>query len=138
MEVRISNQNWEPVFFEAWILQIILRELFQVPSMIETGTPDAKLNLYDPHSPFDNGDVFDVGQIILGAKLGDCRLASHNPESYEPCAHIDPEVWGPDSAALHDLVNNETLEAPPILGALGQEFWFVTKFTAAQDPTIVS
>jgi hypothetical protein len=40
--------------------------------------------------------------------------------------------------ALHDLVNNGTLEAPPILGALGQESWFVTKFTAAQDPTIVS
>jgi len=41
--------------FTAWILQIVLSELFQVPATIELSDPDRQLDFYAPHMPFDYG-----------------------------------------------------------------------------------
>lgn len=94
MEFRIFSENWESVFFEAWILQIILSELLDVPTTIETGSPDAKLNFYDPDNSFQYGNSHDLHALSTAAELGDCRLANRDPdpEVYESCAHAVPEV----------------------------------------------
>jgi hypothetical protein len=50
MEIRIHNQNWESVFFESWVLQILLSEMLDVPVTIETGSPGVNNNFYQPQN----------------------------------------------------------------------------------------
>lgn len=138
MEIRISSQNWEAVFFESWILQIVLSELLDVPTTIETGTPDAKLNLYDPTSPFEYGVSNDWAALERADLIGDCRLASRSPKNYETCAHMIPEIWDARHTWVRDLVSNRTLEPPQALGVLGEEHWFLPKYTGLADPTLMS
>ena len=59
-ELRLHTQNWEAAIFEVWILQIVLSELLNVPTTVETGTPFVQgLNFYDPLSRFNiNGKSY--------------------------------------------------------------------------------
>lgn len=138
LEIRMASQNWEAVFFEVWILQIILSELLDVPTTIETGTPDAKLNLYDPTSPFDYGTANDWSSLRNANELGDCRLANRSRDNYQPCAYLIPEVWYSREEDLKTLMEQNVIEPPEQLGALGQNSWFVPKFVAERDPNLMS
>lgn len=137
MELRIFSENWESVFFEAWILQVILSEMLDVPSTIETGSYDAQLNLYHPDSPFDYGPSNTYEVLRNGNRIGDCRLARKGAEDYQPCAHFVPESWDMSTFSVHtqDLVEGET-EPLQNMGVLGQQGWFVTKFTVEADPSL--
>ena len=59
-------------------------------------------------------------------------------EEYVPCAHFIPEFWGGSGQAVLSSVNDGLLEPASGLGVLGQESWFVTKFTAEEEPSLVS
>ena len=75
-------------------MQIILSEILDVPTTIETGTPDAKISLYDTDNRFDYGNSLDLDSLVNCTNLGgDCSKASREPENYATCAHIVPEVW---------------------------------------------
>lgn len=88
LEIRILSQNWETVFFETWLLQIILSEYLQVPTTVETGSPDAALNFYDPNAPFDYGTAGnDVAALVTAAQVKDCTTVK-NLDPYLPCAHV--------------------------------------------------
>ncbi len=88
LEIRILSQNWETVFFETWLLQIILSELLDVPTTVETGTRDAALNFYDPDAPFEYGTAGnDVSALVTAAQVKDCRTVA-NSDPYVPCAHV--------------------------------------------------
>ena len=139
MEIRIMSQNWESVFFETWILQIILSEILDVPVTIETGTPDAKLNFYDEDLPFDYGSANDWDALRLSNEIGDCRKADKSSENYQSCAHLVPEVWnGHLETTVKDLQLEGIVEQPQGLGALGQQSWFIPTFTAKRDPTLLT
>jgi hypothetical protein len=54
-EVRILSQNWESAMFSSWIMQIILSELINVPTTLETSLNPLmgnSFNFYDPELRF--------------------------------------------------------------------------------------
>ena len=54
-EVRILSQNWESAMFSSWIMQIILSELIDVPTTLETSfdpSMGGSFNFYDPELRF--------------------------------------------------------------------------------------
>ena len=59
-----------------------------------------------------------------------------DPQTYIPCAHFVTELWDPQAAL--DLQRQQIIEAPQGLGVLGQEGWYVPKFTGRRDPSILS
>jgi hypothetical protein len=135
-EIRMLSHNWESVILESWILQKLLSEFLDVPTSMETGSAESKINIYDSRDSFDYGGNNDWDSMVKAADLGDCRLASKDPETYESCAHVVTENWNANSAWI--LAEEEISEAPQTLGVLGQEGWFLPKFTAQQDPSLLS
>jgi hypothetical protein len=103
MEIRIQAEDWESIVYEAWILQVVLSELLNVPTTIETGSVDGSLNFYHPDAPFQYGSTAVVDTTFDAAlhqayAVQDCRRRrflqqQHNNEDYIPCAHILPERW---------------------------------------------
>jgi hypothetical protein len=93
MEIRIYSDNWESITFEAWILQIILSELLDVPTTIEAGNFEGSLNLYHPDAPMTYGSPGADPSLQRAYEIGDCRLANKDINNYEPCCHLDPERW---------------------------------------------
>jgi hypothetical protein len=101
MEIRIQAEDWESIVYEAWILQVVLSELLDVPTTIETGSFDGSLNFYHPEAPLQYGSTvldttFDAA-LHQAYAVQDCRRLGqqqqqHNQE-YIPCAHILPERW---------------------------------------------
>jgi hypothetical protein len=140
-EVRIFANSWDSSVYESWILQILLSELLGVPTSLETGKPDAKLQFYDN----DNSIQYAYGVNNEADALqkafslnGDCTLANRATSDYQPCAHIVPEVWEGAESTYKEIINTEVLEPSQQLGMMGQEGWFMTKFTAEQDLTLDS
>lgn len=145
MEIRIHGQNWEAAFFETWVLQILLSEVLHVPTSVETSQPNAKLNFYNIDARMDYGDVDDWACLEKGVQVGDCRNVLVNAaqpqgqDDYQSCCHFIPEVW-----PSGDLGNNQALERmgriePALpMGTIGEEHWFIPKFTAERDPTLLS
>eukprot|EP00529_Nitzschia_sp_RCC80_P003529 CAMPEP_0113508744 /NCGR_PEP_ID=MMETSP0014_2-20120614/37187_1 /TAXON_ID=2857 /ORGANISM="Nitzschia sp." /LENGTH=1130 /DNA_ID=CAMNT_0000404491 /DNA_START=363 /DNA_END=3755 /DNA_ORIENTATION=+ /assembly_acc=CAM_ASM_000159 len=147
-EVRIYGQNWESVFFEAWILQILLSEILHVPTSVETGERDKHVNLYHPESAMDYGTSNEFHMLDIpvdpdahGTRAGDCRLyqsqndADDDDDEYKPCAHVVPEVWI-DKSFFRELTAQGVMETPLGLGSLGQQSWFVPIRTLEQDPSL--
>ena len=95
MEIRIFSDNWESITFEAWILQIILSELLDVPTTIEAGSYEGSLNFYHPDAPMEYGTpLSDNDALKFAYGIGDCRKANKDSvDHYEACAHFDPERW---------------------------------------------
>ena len=156
MEIRIFNQNWESVIFESWILQILLSELLDVPTTIETGTADTHINFYDSLSRFEYGTNEALEALSNGISFGgDCSRAKRpkpylldhtvvvdgddetTPE-YEMCANFVSEVWTLDDTWLQQLIRGGWIEPPQGLGVIGRESWYITKFTALEDPTLTT
>ena len=52
-EVRTLVLGWETTYFQAWIFQILLSEVLQVPSSIETGYVDKSVDFYGINYPLD-------------------------------------------------------------------------------------
>jgi hypothetical protein len=98
MELRIHSQNWESVFFETWILQIVLSEILNVPTSVETSSPNAKVGFYDAVSSFEYGSSDDWICLERGVEVGDCRVVDNSnvkeDDDYQSCCHFIPEVWG--------------------------------------------
>ena len=141
-EIRLFTQNWDSAMFEAWLLQIILSELLDIPTTVETGRPDSHKNFYHPTSALDGSTSNDLLSLSGGYEHGDCRLLrEHNQkdaDAYISCAHIVTEVWDTGLATTQDYVHGGILEPPQALGVLGQEGWYIPKFLAEKDPALLS
>jgi hypothetical protein len=136
MEIRIAIQNWEAAFFDTWILQILLSELLGVPTSIETGVPGLNTDFYSISSALDYGTSNDYEALRLAGEVGDCRKLKEESddtgdEEYQACAHVIPECWD-------DRIPNEEYVERHEMGALGVQNWFIPKFTAEQDLTLLS
>lgn len=135
-EVRLFANDWESAIFETWILQIILSELLDVPTTTETGVYGSKIDFYNPHNAFDFGNSNYTDSMANSALLKDCRKAMRSASNYEPCAHVITEIWQADG--LSALRQSGIAEPAQPLGVLGQEGWFIPKFTGQRDPTLLS
>ena len=150
MEIRIGSQNWESVFFESWILQILLSEILDVPTTIETGLEDKNVNLYDISSRFDYGKSNLWDGLKNAYEYGDCRLVNNKEkqkktnekeeeeiidamddgeeevteDTYQPCCHVIPEVWSGHEATVQELEELGIIEPHTFIGVVGFETWF--------------
>ena len=159
MEIRIYGQNWESVFFESWLLQIVLSEMLHVPTSIETGLADVNVDFYNRDNRFEYGFGDDWSCLITGSQIGDCRnIVSTNDtitttasststsssdtsttsDSYQSCCHFVPENWNGFTEELKHHEKLGTIEAATGIGTIGEEHWFIPKFTAERDPTLLS
>ena len=146
MEIRIFCQDWESVLIETWVLQLILSEIMDVPTTVETGFADAEVNFYDLDGRYEYAyktqlDIFHSTYreaMETGHELGDCRLANRkkkktnsdeelkdeDEEEYQQCAHMVPEICSSEEpAVVQEYVYNGIFDTPKGLGALGMESW---------------
>ena len=140
-EVRILVLGWESSYFQAWILQILLSEVLQVPVSIETGGPEGSDDFYGINTPLDY-PKYDANyeELSVSSEVLDCRLDANNspsssPDTYRACAHVVPEVWEADS-----LVQSKAEGTGPFreLGMLTAQKWYIPKFTALKDPSLTT
>jgi hypothetical protein len=143
-EVRLASGNWEAINLGAWIVQILLSELLGVPTSIESGSPDINLNFYDVNNGFDIGNAgvsFEMTELEVAAREKDCRGVTTevaNPEDYEGCMHVNQEAYWSWYDA--DLIDEFKSYIEPIreLGIMTENAWFIPKFAAVNDPSLVS
>ncbi|KAL3905883.1 MAG: hypothetical protein SGARI_004253 [Bacillariaceae sp.] len=150
MELRIASGNWDSAVALSWLTQIILSELLGVPTTSEAGQWGDTRSFYDVSGRTDLNKnarskfvAAPSNETLLHPKFnGDCGALTDTKrvtaEDYVPCAHFIPEFWGGSGQAVLNSVNEGLLEPASGLGVLGQESWFVTKFTAEEDPSLVS
>jgi len=138
-EVRIGIGPWDSIQYEAWILQILLSEILDVPTTTESEDPDLNLNFYNPEDTYQNAHHNGKGHyspLAKAADVKDCRkVRDKNP--YQPCAHIWTEVFY-ESPKLKNYVAEKKIDIPQGLGVVSQEGWYIPKFTARKDPSLLS
>jgi hypothetical protein len=137
-EIRIGSGNWESSFFGAWIIQILLSEILEVPVSIETGVAGLNTDFYNLESSLDYGVSYDWDGIERGNSIGDCRNLKQpaSDDEYLSCAHFLPESWAVDHASIDALP--EPIMDLHALGAMGQVGLFVPKFAVEEEPSIIS
>jgi hypothetical protein len=138
-EVRIIALNWESSFFTAWIMQILLSEVLDVPVSIEAGAEGLVDDFYHLQNQLDYGpSEMEVLGLEAASKYLDCRTVPKSTTTYTPCGHVSPELWEEDDGYYDNLLERNLLEEPMELGALAEQNWFVPKFAAVDDPSILS
>ncbi|CAB9531373.1 unknown protein [Seminavis robusta] len=132
-EIRIIPGDWE---------SIALQEMLFVPASVEMGSPDLSLNLYHPDKPVDYHADYRgyTDAFALAYELdGDCSKAQQQQSiGYQQCGHFLTESWLYTHPDVQNQIYEGILEPPQSLGMLAQESWFVPKFTAQRDPTLLS
>jgi len=99
------------------VLQIILSELLQVPTTIETMKSDRFYNFYDAESRSDYGAAtYAYETLRLASEVGgDCqkvRVEDEGTGSYRPCANVMPCVNKiGQSSMIKDLRDDGIAEA---------------------------
>lgn len=140
-EIRMAGNNWESVNLVAWFLQVILSEILDVPTSIESGYYDNHLNFYQVNSSFDFPNAcahcpfyYDSARdpLAVANELKDCTSVTKNPDNYQPCYHLDPEYW--------DAANAPASGMEPFreLGVSVDNALFIPRFAAQEDPSLVS
>jgi hypothetical protein len=128
MEVRMTGGNWETAFFNAWLLQILLSEVLGVPTTLEPGLPNTRINYYDTTGAVDYGKIQNIQSFENAHEYKDCRLLrEHNNNLvdgtdavYKPCLNFIPEFWSSTSPWVIDSINRGTMEPPDALGVLAR------------------
>lgn len=140
-EIRLIPQDWESVMFSTWIIQILLSEILDVPTTVETGDSKSQLNFYHPDSPWDYPSLTNFMDALENTETvdGDCSKASDNhPDGYLSCGHFVAEVWGGRKRDIQEMVQRDIIEPPVTVGQLAQEGWFIPRHTALKNPDLLS
>ncbi len=93
-EVRIAISDWESTIVNAWVYQIILSEILDVPTTIETGYENSTVgNFYD----FQNRFLLGRESYPFEYLKESMRLAEEgqtcDSSSNKHCAHLLTEIW---------------------------------------------
>ncbi|CAB9505284.1 Receptor-type guanylate cyclase gcy [Seminavis robusta] len=166
-EVRLSVANWESSFMAAWILQILLSEVLQVPVSIEVGQANLNADFYNQQNKWDwptsstttststtssTNSSDSVGannfQALKTAHQlgGVCTNMDTTIDTIESannrnrgCANVIPEVWKNDEVPLlRKLQDQGIILRPTSLGVSGQEDIVIPDRTAQYDPSLTS
>ena len=95
-EIRILNQSWDSPMLSSWVLQILLSELLQVPTTIETHESNKFHNYYDAKARSDYSSAtydMDVLRFAVEVAGNDCRRSKAEDDlsgNYRPCANVMP------------------------------------------------
>ncbi|CAB9525114.1 Gamma-aminobutyric acid (GABA) B receptor [Seminavis robusta] len=140
-EIRIQPGNWESPMLTTWIVQVLLSEMLDVPTSIEMRAANIPpLSMYQPNNSmqFPPG-AFDYKTFEKAHELkGDCSKADRSQDNYQECASFYPESWDTqDMESTNQAIYDDHIEPPQSLGMIGQNAWFVPKFTASRDSTVL-
>lgn len=104
-EIRIKPGPWETSILSSWVYQIILSEIFGVPTTMENGMSHdgSSLSFYDskPEIPF----VYSTHGADVEALQEADRVDGNCLQSEKPCAHVIPEVL--DIESKGDYINGQ-------------------------------
>ena len=134
-EVRMLTLGWESINFQNWILQILLSEVLQVPTSVETGYNGTSDDFYNVDNRMDYPSYDSTyAELNVSSEVLDCRLLD-NDVNYTACAHVLTEVWEADT-----LVGTKAVGTGPFRdsGLLSSQKWFIPKFTALRDPSLTT
>jgi len=107
----------ETALFVTWVMQILLTEVLDVPTSVETSFHEYRTNFYDIDSSLTYGYSNDVEALERAAEVKDCVPLTQNAEGYQSCSHVIPEVWGSHRWAP-DLVSKDIIEHTQNMGEL--------------------
>jgi hypothetical protein len=114
LEIRLFAQNWESAFLEDWLLQIILSELLDVPTTMETGRPNTDMNLYHATAALDYGTSNDLAALEHAHDVGECRLLSAQNDEAARQSAIDGEMHGYVSCARKSMPTRPLFPHPSL------------------------
>jgi hypothetical protein len=118
-----------------------------LPTTIETGMANKNVNFYDPELRFDYGRAYDFDALERAANdstiQGDCRIhfqqrQEQQQEDYQGCGHAILELWSGHDDTLHRLMAAQAIEPRSFIGVIGEESWFIPKYTAQADQSLLS
>jgi hypothetical protein len=131
-EIRIHNGNWESSIFFAWVLQIVLMEMLNVPATIGlTTNTTAKSSFYS----LDNTLEYSTEAYPFDAldNAIDCHL-----QGDRPCTQVLPEVWNGQAHEMRRASQKGFIEPPEGNGEVGKISWYIPQFVAQNDASLVS
>lgn len=130
-QIRIHNGNWESSIFYAWVLQIMLMEILNVPATIGlTTNTTAKSSFYS----LDNTLEYSAEAYPFAALENaiDCHLKEG------PCTQVLPEVWNGQNHEIRAASEKGWIEPPEGNGEVGKGSWYIPQFAAQADSSLVS
>ena len=108
-EIRVAPGNWESAVVMAWIYQILLTEVLEVPVTIENG--DGKKGVgsfYDRTNAFTFVNA-DYERTIHKTLWESARVNGTCSKTDKPCAHVLPDVWDTSwDAGVSDEIAGES------------------------------
>lgn len=132
-EIRIHNANWESSVFMAWINQIILMELAEVPVTVGLTTQETPFaSFYNP----DNSDMVFSSELYPWDALRRGDQTSNCSGTPLPCVHFLPEVWTGQVDEYWELVEQEIVEPRSQNGMLGQSGLQIPIWVAEKYPEL--
>ena len=146
-EVRIAVQDWASSLILAWIYQILLSELLDIPVTLEFGLDKEKMgatkgssvgDFYDPSAEFIYGQNSYPFEYLKKASSMMANNEVCTSTSNENCAHILPEIWGGADTDLQMAKDEGYVHDGSSVGYLGRMGFYVPKFTVEQDPSLIS
>lgn len=139
MEVSIYAQNWDSAIYQAWILQILLSEMLDVPTVVDTWKAgQLKTNFYNPSNKLDYEEGSSFNGLQEARRVIDCRKAKADPNNYTFYSHMEQEYW-PGShrfTRMRGVIEDRVIGNPEAGGLIGIGGWFVPEFTTKRDPSL--
>jgi len=139
-ELRINVGNWETTAFYAWVAQILLSELLDVPVSLEIGhgidSSKPTLNFYDEENSFPYATTaYDYASLREGNRLSDCLSTN---DTSVPCSHAIMEVWNGQTSLLASENTAGHIEPAEGNGMVGKLGWYVPSFVIERHPEVSS
>ena len=132
MEIRIAPGDWESAVFNAWVIQILLSELLDVPVTIETAGAGG-LSFYDPTNSFAYPSApYNWDALKKAHEVQDCR------DTDEICAHVLPEVWDGQVSSIDKYAKEGVIENAGYTGYLGRLDFYIPIALVEKEPDFAS
>jgi hypothetical protein len=135
-EIRIHHANWASSFFLAWIYQIILVELLDVPATVGLTTEMSQgASFYSIENKIEYSTELYPYEALMMAneKLNNgenCELTT------KACAHILPEVWVGQRDEWLKMEDDGVIDHPSANGMVATSNFFVPAFTIKKYPSL--
>eukprot|EP00934_Nitzschia_sp_Nitz4_P001250 Nitzschia sp. Nitz4//scaffold195_size40117//9703//13668//NITZ4_007574-RA/size40117-processed-gene-0.24-mRNA-1//-1//CDS//3329540359//1250//frame0 len=133
-EVRIHQGNWDSGVFEAWIYQVLMMEVSEVPATVgltTATTGDASFYSAVPKTIYSD-IAYPYQAIERGNRLVDCTKTSSQ------CVHVLPEVWTGQEIEYEYLIDNDAIDPDSANGLLGKNGLHLPAYTLSEYPQLAS
>lgn len=131
-EIRVHQGNWDTAVFHAWIYQILMMEIVDVPTTVGLTTNITSISSFyaqEPTFPY-SSTAYPFQALAKGNQVGECATTD------QPCLHILPEVWAGQESVYYPLIQEHVIEPDSANGLLGKNGMHVPTFTLQQYPSL--